>query len=150
MSTLTESPILAPVPTVSGPPADADAKLERILRLLEEQEQRRADLAEALTDLMPMANGLARLAIARLDALEKEGTLADARRIGGQAPALVALAARAAEALSRPAEPVRPLRLLRALREPEVARGMGVALALLRALGAGPSTDNTNPAPAAG
>jgi uncharacterized protein YjgD (DUF1641 family) len=191
MSTLTASPILVPAPplatpvdaaTGGTPPAEADAKLDRVLRLLDEQEQRRADLAEAVADLMPMANGLARMAIARLDAMERSGALAvlaeagraaeaaaaeidpgDVRRLGMAAPAathlladlaapeVLALAARAAEALRRPAPPVRLIGLLRALREPEVARGLGVAVALLRALGAAdPSIENTTPAPAAG
>jgi hypothetical protein len=171
MSTLTRAPVLVPAPP--APAAEADARLERILRLLDEQEQRRADLAEIVADLMPMANGLARMAIARLDALERSGALAvaaeagraveaaaaeadpaDLRRLARAAPAVLALAARAAGALQRPAPPVRLLGLLRALREPEVARGLGVAVALLRAIGSeeNPSVEATPaaaPAPSA-
>jgi uncharacterized protein DUF1641 len=153
MSTLTEAPI--PVPAAvspAAPPASVEAKLDRILRLLDEQEQRRADLAEAAADLMPMANGLARIAIARLDALDRNGTLAAAAELAttlGE-PDFLALAARTVDALRRPAHPVGLLGVWKALREPEVARGMGVAMALLRALGASASTDTTNPAPAAG
>ncbi len=151
MSTLTEAPIPAPAPTAIAvaAPAEVDAKLERILRLLDQREQRRADLAEAVADLMPMANGLARMAIARLDALERSGSLAAAADLAatlGQ-PDLLALATHAVETLRRPAEPVRLLGLLRALREPEVARGLGVAVALLRVLGAASaSPETTKPA----
>jgi len=144
MSTLTEAPILVPPPApVTDATAGLEAKLDRVLRLIDDQAQHRADLAEAVDDLMPMANGLARLAIARLDALERDGTLALATRAGRAAatPEVLALATRACEALRTPAPPVRLLGLVRALREPSVARGLGVALALLRALGAEASNE---------
>ncbi len=108
-------------------PASSEATLAQVLALLQAQDERRQDLEEVVSDLLPAINGTIRLAVARLDALEKSGVLE-----------LLPLAGATLGALKRPSEiaPVKPLQLLRALRDPDVGRGLGVMLEVLRAIGA--------------
>lgn len=121
-----------PAPAASGPNGAAGVSaapteaLERVLALLQAQEERRQDLEEIVGDLLPAVNGTIRLAIGKLDELEKSGVLE-----------LLPLAGAAVLALRRPAQvaPVKPLQLLRALRDPDVGRGLGVMLEVLRAIG---------------
>ncbi len=107
--------------------ASSEATLAQVLALLQAQDERRQDLEEVVSDLLPAINGAIRLAVARLDALEKSGVLE-----------LLPLAGATLEALKRPSQiaPVKPLQLLRALRDPDVGRGLGVMLEVLRAIGA--------------
>lgn len=115
-------------------PSPADLKLERVLALLQAQEERRQDLEEVVSDLLPAINGTIRLAIGKLDQLEKSGALE-----------LLPLAGAVVQTLKRPAEvaPVKPLQLLRALRDPDVSRGLGLMLEVLRAIGAAAARPGT-------
>lgn len=119
---------LPPVPATAETPVSAglEARLDRIQRLLEEQEARRQDLEEIVGDLMPAVNGVLRQASARLHELEQSGALE-----------LLPLAGGAVAALKRPSSlaPLGPWRLFRALRDPQVARGLAVVVELLRAVG---------------
>lgn len=116
----------AAVALAAGAPATVEGKLDRVLRLLEEQEARRQDLEEIVSDVLPAINGVLRQATARLDELEKSGALE-----------LLPLAGAAVTVLKRPSTlaPLGPWALLRALRDPDVARGMAVLMELLRAVG---------------
>jgi len=111
---------------VEGALAAMEAKLERIVGLLEEQDARRQDLEEVVADVLPAVNGMLRLASDKLDALEKSGALE-----------LLPLAGRTVGALKSPraAKPLGVLGLLRALRDPDVAQGLGLLLDVVRALG---------------
>lgn len=122
--------------------AAMDGTLGRILDLLQARAEERQDVEEVVADLMPIANGMAAAVIRKLDGLERDGTLAAAAMLAraASAPAVLGTAGRAAVVLGRPPRPAGPLALLRALREPAVARGMGMMLELLRALGAEPTT----------
>jgi uncharacterized protein YjgD (DUF1641 family) len=115
-------------------PSPADPKLERVLALLQAQEERRQDLEEVVSDLLPAINGTIRLAIGKLDQLEKSGALE-----------LLPLAGAVLQTLKRPSEvaPVKPLQLLRALRDPDVSRGLGLMLEVLRAIGAAAARPGT-------
>ncbi len=112
----------------------ADLKLERVLALLQVQEERRQDLEEVVSDLLPAINGTIRLTIGKLDQLEKSGALE-----------LLPLAGAVVQTLKRPSEvtPVKPLQLLRALRDPDVSRGLGLMLEVLRAIGAAAARPGT-------
>ena len=127
--TIEEATPAAAAAVTNGAPASAapaDTTLERVLALLQAQEERRQDLEEVVSDLLPAVNGTIRLAIRKLNELEKSGVLE-----------MLPLAGAAVQAMKRPSEvaPVKPLRLLRALRDPDVARGLGVMLEVLRAIG---------------
>ncbi len=115
-----------PATLAAAGPATVDAKLDRALRLLEEQEARRQDLEEIVADLMPAVNGVLRLATTRLDELEKSGALE-----------LLPMAGAAVTVLKRPSTlaPLGPWALFRSLRDPDVVRGLAVLMELLRALG---------------
>ncbi len=121
MDAATSLPLAAPAAAVS-----VEARLDRIQRLLEEQEARRQDLEEIVSDLMPAINGVLRQASAKLDQLEKSGALE-----------LLPLAGGAVTALQRPSTlaPLGPWRLFKALRDPQIARGLAVVIELVRALG---------------
>ena len=117
---------------VEGALAAMEAKLERIVSLLEEQDARRQDLEEVVADVLPAVNGMLRLASDKLDALEKSGALE-----------LLPLAGRTVGALKSPraAKPLGVLGLLRALRDPDVAQGLGLLLDVVRALGSAARAD---------
>ncbi len=124
-------PSLPHVPVVPGPhDATLDAvelKLERALRLLEQQEERYQDLQEVVADLLPAVNGMLRIARDNLAELEASGVL-HALPLAGR------FVGRVRD--PRGVKPLRPLAALKALRDPDVGRGVALLLELLRAVGA--------------
>ncbi len=146
-TSLPQAPAYPPVPMVpvAAPPDEAlvavEAKLERIARILEEQEERWQDLQEVVADLMPAVNGVLRQAADKLDRLEQSGAL-HALPLAGRFWGRVRD--------PRGVRPVRPLRAVWALRDPDVARGVGLLLELLRAVGAAARESDVGGAAAAG
>ncbi len=127
------APAYPPVPVVpvAAPPDEAlvavAAKLERITRILEEQEERWHDHQEVVTDVMPAVNGMLRLAADKLDRLERSGAL-HALPLAGRFWGRVRD--------PRGVKPLGPLGAVKALRDPDVARGVALLMEVLRAIGA--------------
>ncbi len=139
MSTTTQAtsfppaPAYPPVPVVpvAAPPDEAlvavEAKLERIARILEAQEERWQDLQEVVADVMPALNGMVRIAAEKLDRLEESGAL-HALPLAGRFWGRVRD--------PRGVKPLGPLGAVKALRNPDVARGVALLVEVLRAVGA--------------
>lgn len=138
------------------PVSDADARIARLEAKLDEavtalnrisrQQEMVGDLKE---DLMPMANGIIHLASEKLHEMETEGSLGDLKTLGANLlpvvallgrltdPQVLALAEGATEGLATAGE-AKPVGLFGAagvMRDPDVKKGMGVMLHLLRAMG---------------
>ncbi len=140
------APAYPPVPVVPvpAPPDEAlialEAKLDRIARLLEEQEERWQDLQEIVADVMPALNGMVRLAAAKLDRLEQSGAL-HALPLAGRFWGRVRD--------PRGVKPLGPLGAVKARRDPDVARGVALLVEVLRAVGAAAGESEATAAAAA-
>ncbi len=133
---------VVPMPAAADPVLDAmEAKLERITRILEEQEERWHDLQDVVADVMPAVNGMLRLAADKLDRLERSGAL-HALPLAGRFWGRVRD--------PRGVKPLGPLRAVRALRDPDVARGVALLVEVLRAVGAAAKESDASAAATAG
>lgn len=137
---------------VSEPDARLDSieeKLDEVVRALTRITHQQEMVGDLKEDLMPMANGIIHLASQKLHDMETEGSLEDLRTLGSNLlpvvallnrltdPQVLALGAGAADGLASAAEakPVGVFGAAGALRDPDVKKGMGVLMHLLKALG---------------
>lgn len=128
-----------------------NTKVDRMLQAVGQLDQRRVELEDLITDLMPAANGALSLLTRQLTQLEQDGTLALLRSLAARAPdalqtahaltapeiTSIAQSAAAALATVRKGSPPTWRTLLGAHREPRVRRGLAALLEILRAVGSG-------------
>jgi len=138
---------------VEGALAD---QLEEMRRQLEEigatthRIRRQQEMVQELKeDLMPMANGMIHMTSEKLLELEREGALDDVKALGENLmpilallnqvtqPEVLSLAGGAAGSLKTAgeAQPLGLMGVMKAMKDPEVKKGMGVMIHVLRSLG---------------
>lgn len=106
-------------------------KLDRVVAAVEALDRRREEVEELITDLMPALNGSLGIAMRRLDALEKSGTL-DVARSAGRSLEVAATTIDPSDLDALGAQARGGLRMLRDLTAPDVTALTEHALDTLR------------------
>jgi uncharacterized protein YjgD (DUF1641 family) len=129
--------------------ARLEEKLDQIIGTSNRIRRQQEMLEELKEDLMPMANGMIYMTSAKLQAMEADGSLDEVKALAESAPELLALlgqlsrpevlalAGGAVEGLgsAKDAKPLGLMGVMGAMKDPDVKKGMGVAIELLRGLG---------------